>query len=134
MESARFATLADRLKHRFAHTCPVMRRETKACGYHLLTMAHMSNRDRIARAAAEAEAAAAEKAAKKATKKTSGSRPERAAKPVRVKVVWEVRNEAGKAVRTFPYPDKAHAESAVAGLTKSSGRPHVLREARVPME
>jgi hypothetical protein len=94
----------------------------------------MSNRDRISRAAAEAQAAATEKAAKKSTKKTSGSRPARAAKPARVKVVWEVRTEAGKAVRTFPYPDKALAESAVEALTRSSGRPHVLREARVPME
>ena len=104
------------------------------CRYHLPTMGHMSNRDRIARAAAEAEAAAAEKAAKKAAKKKSGSRPERAARSIRMKVVWEVRTEAGKAVRTFPYPDMARAESAVAELTRSSGRPHVLREARVPME
>jgi len=97
-------------------------------------MAHMSNRDRIARAAEEAQAAAAEKAAKKTTKKPTGNRPARATKPVRMKVVWEVRNPAGKAVRTFAYPDKAQAEAAVDALTKSSGNTHVLRDAKVPMD
>jgi hypothetical protein len=94
----------------------------------------MSNRDRIARAAEEAQAAAAEKAAKKSTKKTTGSRPARAAHPVRMKVIWEVRNLAGKAVKTFAYPDKAQAEAAVDALTKSTGQTHVLRDARVPIE
>ncbi len=97
-------------------------------------MRHMSNRDRIARAAAEAQAAAAEKAAKKAAKKSSGARPAQASKSVRMKVIWEVRNEAGKAVRSFSYPDKAHAEAAVVALTKSTGQTHVLRDAKVPME
>ena len=116
------------------HHLQLARLDIEVCGYYLPTMAHMSNRDRIARAAAEAQAAAAEKTANKATKKTTGNRPARAAKSVRVKVVWEVRNDAGKTVKSFSYPDKAGAESAVAALTKSSGRTHVLREARVPME
>ena len=97
-------------------------------------MGHMSNRDRIARAAEEARAAAAEKAAKKAAKNPTGTRPARAAKSVRMKVIWEVRNLNGKAVRTFPYPDKAQAEAAVDALTKSTGQTHVLRDAKVPME
>jgi alkaline phosphatase len=97
-------------------------------------MTHMSNRDRIARAAEEAKAAATEKAAKKATKKSPASRPDRAAKSVRMKVVWEVRNHTGKAVKTFAYPDKALAEAAVDALTKSTGHTHVLRDAKVPME
>jgi hypothetical protein len=51
-----------------------------------------------------------------------------------MKVIWEVRNPAGKAVRTFAYPDKAQAEAAVDALTKSTGNTHVLRDAKVPMD
>ncbi len=106
----------------------------RPCGYHLLTMGHMSNRDRIARAAEEARITAAEKAAKKATKKPTKSRSERAAKSVRMKVVWEVWNVTGTAVRSFPYPDKAQAEAETAALTRSTGRTHLLRATKVPME
>ena len=109
-------------------------KELRSCGYHLLTMAHMSNRDRIARAAEEARIAAAEKAAKKATKKTTGSRSERAPKSVRMKIVWDVCNVTGTAVKSFPYPDKAEAEAATETLTRSTGRTHILRPTKVPME
>jgi len=97
-------------------------------------MGHMSNRDRIARAAEEARITAAEKAAKKATKKTTRSRSERAAKSVRMKIVWDVCNVTGAAVKSFPYPDKAEAEAATEALTRSTGRTHVLRPTKVPME
>ena len=97
-------------------------------------MAHMSNRDRIARAAEEAKAAAEEKAAKKAAKKPTGSRTERAAKSVRMKIVWEIWNVAGKAIQTFPYPEKAAAEAAIESLNRSTGRLHTLRATKVPME
>jgi hypothetical protein len=97
-------------------------------------MAHMSNRDRIARAAEEASLAAAEKAAKKEAKAAGSGRSRRAARPTRMKIVWEVCNGAGTAVQTFPYPDKAAAELATESLTKSTGRIHVLRPSKVPME
>ncbi len=93
----------------------------------------MSNRDRIARAAEEAQLAAAEKASKRATKKESKP-SSRAAKPVRMKVVWEVCNANGKAIKTFPYAEKAAGEAETRGLTKSTGHAHTLRATKVPMD
>ncbi len=97
-------------------------------------MKRMSNRDRIARAAEEARLTEAEKAAKKATKETTSSRSKPAVKPVRMKVIWEVCSGSGKAVKSFPYPDKAEAEAQTKALTKSTGRTHILRATKVPME
>jgi len=95
----------------------------------------MSNRDRIARAAEEARVAAEEKAAKKAAKKPSTPRAPRAAKlPVRMKIVWDVCNTAGTAVKTFAYPDKAVAEAETETLTRSTGKTHILRPSKVPMD
>jgi hypothetical protein len=102
--------------------------------YHLPTMAHMSNRDRIARAAEEARITAQEKAAKKTAKPAKAGRVQRAPKSVRMKVVWEVRNPAGAAVKVFAYPNKAEAEAEADKLSRSSGRTHVLRESKVPMD
>ena len=71
-------------------------------------MARMSNRDRIARAAEEAQLRAAEKAekaAKKPAKKAPASRSGSSAQPARMKIVWDVCDGAGKAVKTFAYPD-----------------------------
>lgn len=100
-------------------------------------MVRMSNRDRIARAAEEAKVAAAEKAekaAKKVTKKPSGGRAPRVVKPVRMKIVWDVCNTTGTAVKSFAYPDKARAEAETETLTRSTGRTHILRPTKVPME
>jgi hypothetical protein len=98
-------------------------------------MGRMSNRERISRLAEEAKLAEAEKVAKKATKPATGIRPKRAAKaPIRMKVVWEVCNGAGKPVRVFSYPDKAAAEAETEALTRSTGGTHVLRPTKVPME
>jgi len=97
-------------------------------------MARMSNRDRIARAAEEAQVAAAEKAAKKAIKKPAGTRAARTKEPVRMKIVWDVCNATGTAVKSFPYPDKAEAEAQTETLTRSTGRTHILRPTKVPME
>lgn len=100
-------------------------------------MARLSNRDRIARAAEEAKAAAAEKAekaAKKTTKKPAAPRAERVAKTTRVKVVWQVCDTNGKVVQTFAYPDKPAAERETEARSRSTGRTHVLRPTKVPME
>ena len=97
-------------------------------------MARMSNRDRIARAAEEARLAEAEKLARKPDKRPAKPASKRAAKDVRLKVVWEVCNGSGKPVKTFAYPDKAAAEAEVQALSKSTGRTHSLRPAKVPME
>src|SRR5262249_11502445 len=92
-------------------------------------MGHMSNRDRIARAAEEAEIAAQEKAAKKKSGGSKGHKPD-----VRMKVIWEVCDPAGRAVRSFPYADKARAEAELQARTRSSGVTHILRPAKVPMD
>jgi hypothetical protein len=97
-------------------------------------MAHMSNRDRIARAAEEARINAAEKLAKKDAKKPTRVRSPRVAKVVRMKVIWEVCDVTGAAVRSFPYPDKAQAEAETEARTRSTGRNHTLRPTKVPME
>ncbi len=94
----------------------------------------MSNRDRIARAAEEARIAAEEKAAKKAAGSPRKARTSSKAKPARMKVVWEVCTATGKPVKTFAYPDKAAAEAETQALIKSTGRTHVLRSTKVPME
>jgi len=94
----------------------------------------MSNRERIARAAEEAQAAAAEKAAKQAAKALAGPKAKRPPKaPARMKLVWEVCGANGKVVKTFAYPDKAAAEAELARFAKSPGS-HVLRSSKVPME
>ncbi len=100
-------------------------------------MGHMSNKERISRAAEEARLTAAqktEKAEKKTAKAPAGPRPKRVVRPVRMKIIWEVCNGAGTAVKAFPYPDKAAAEEATAALTKSTGRTHILRATKIPME
>ena len=100
-------------------------------------MARMSNRDRIARAAEEARLAEAEKLARKAATKPAkaAKRPSKPrAKEVRMKIVWVVCNDHGKAVKTFAYPDKAAATSEAQRLSSSTGRPHELRATKVPMD
>ena len=94
----------------------------------------MSNRDRIARAAAEAQATVAAKSAKKPAKGHAGSGSKRAPDAVRMKIVWEVHGSTGKPVKTFPYVEKAQAEAETLRLTRSTGRAHVLQATKVPME
>ena len=90
----------------------------------------MSNREQIARAAEEARVEESRKAVKKPPKPRSKT----PAKDVRMKIVWEVCNAAGTAVQTFSYPERTAAESATLELTKTSGRPHMLRATKVPMD
>jgi hypothetical protein len=95
----------------------------------------MSKRDRTPRAADEARPVAAEKVA---AEKKSGAAPKLRPKPAiksgRVKVVWEVCSGTGKVVKTYPYPDKSAAEAQIRALTKSTGRAHLLRATKVPMD
>jgi hypothetical protein len=51
-----------------------------------------------------------------------------------MKVIWEVCDGTGKAVKSFPYPDKALAEAETEARTRSTGRTHILRPTKVPME
>jgi hypothetical protein len=98
-------------------------------------MARSSNRDRIARAAEEARLGEVEKAAKRAEKKkTAAPRPKRVPVPVRMKIVWDVVSSTGAKVKTFAYPDKELAEASAESLSRSTGRAHVMRASKVPME
>ena len=105
-------------------------------------MGHMSNRERIARAAEEARLTASEKTEKppkKVAKATAGigstpTRSKRVVKPVRMKIIWEVCNGNGKVLETFTYPEKGAAQAATDALIRSTGSTHVLRPTKVPMD
>jgi len=93
----------------------------------------MSNRDRIAHAAAEARAAAEEKLAKKKAAGAAKGRAKPPSKDVRMKIVWSVYNASGKPVQSFPYAEKAAAQMAATRLSSSTGHPHEVRATKVPM-
>jgi len=93
-------------------------------------MNRVPRRGRIVRAAGKTRLAQAEKI----TKEPPRSRSKPPVIAVRVKVVWEVCSGTGKIVKTFAYPDKAAAEAQTKALTWSSGRAHMLRATKVPME
>jgi hypothetical protein len=100
-------------------------------------MRHMSNREKIGRAAAEARAADEEKVEKKKAAESAPKSPAKKRKKVtsgRMKLVWGIHNSSGRAVKTFEYADKASAEKETARLTRSSGKPHELRATRQPMD
>jgi hypothetical protein len=98
------------------------------------TMNRVSSRGHVVRAAKEARIVPPDSAAKKSVEPTSRNRPKRVATPVRMKVVWEVCGGTGSTIKTFPYPDKAAAEAQTKALTRSTGRAHMLRATKVPME
>lgn len=102
---------------------------------------HSSNRDRIERMAQEAEvtrkekekeaAAAADKKpapAKKTTRKTA------AKTPGRIKVVWQVCDQAGRTVKTYPYPEEQAARSEAEKLTEDTGKTHFVTRGEEPLE
>ena len=96
-----------------------------------------SNRERIARRAAEAKISAEEKtAAKKTVKKKAGtvrSRRKKADPAKRMKFVWKVFNDNFKEVACFPYPEKEAADAKAAQLTKKTGKEHFVNSIKVPM-
>ena len=86
------------------------------------------------RASEESRPTKAERSGTKTQKETASNRSKPAAKLARVKIVWEVCGGTGTTVKTFPYPDKAAAEAKTRALTRSTGRVHMLRATKVPME
>jgi len=110
----------------------------------------MSNRDRIQRMAQEAEATKREKAekAKAPGKAKAKAKAKKKAKPGatrkatgrakaakgRMKIVWAVCVPAGKALKIFPYREKAEAQAEADRLTAKKGTLHVVRSERQPME
>src|SRR5688500_15501455 len=101
---------------------------------------HMSSRERIERMAAEKAAAMREKEEAKRTKAANPAPPRarsggrKPAAPKRMKVVWGVGEHGQPVVRTFPYPQKPAAEAEAARLSSQTGRVHVVRPEKVPME
>jgi len=76
-------------------------------------------------------------AAKKPAKPKAPAKPRsRAAKVVRMKVVWAVYSNSHSLVEEFPYPQKAEAEALLAKITadKKSGGPFFLQPLKKPME
>ena len=110
--------------------------------------ARMSNRDRIARLAAEKAAGDKEKEVAKTTKKTKATKKPRstsakttkasrasAAKPAMgMKLVWVVCDNTGGVVKAFPYPERKAADTEAARLTTSKGKTHFVKTDKVPME
>ena len=102
--------------------------------------ARASNKDRIAKLAAEKAAGVKEKAAKK-KKKAAAPKKKRVAKKKaaaasggRMKVVWGVCDQAGNLVKSYPYPDRDKADAEAARLSESKNKPHFVRSEKVPME
>jgi hypothetical protein len=100
----------------------------------------MSNKDRIAKLAAEKAAEKAEKAAKKkttkkkkaTTRKTTRSAATKSAG--RMKVVWVVCDQAGGPVKTFAFNEEKQARAEAAKLTGDKGKTHFVKRDKVPME
>ena len=86
----------------------------------------LSNRERIARAALEAEAAAKQKASsrKASSKKFTG----------RTRVVWLLCDPSGRSVRTYLYPEEQKARADAEKLTAETGKTHFVSRGEVPFE
>ena len=102
----------------------------------------MSNKDRIAKMAAEKAAEKKEKAAKKkatakkktATKKKTTKKASATKSAGRMKVVWVVCDQAGGPVKTFPFPEEKQARAEADRLTSDKGKTHFVKRDKVPME
>lgn len=104
----------------------------------------MSNRDRIAKMAAEKAAEKKSKVAKKAKAKKAKAKK----KPVRktkakagaarssgrMRLVWVVCDHTGNGVKSFDYPERDKADAEAAKRTESKGKPHFVKSEKVPME
>ncbi len=90
---------------------------------------HMSNAERIARAAAEADARSKEGAAKRAAKPAAPRKPRAPPPPKRLKIVWAVGVPGEEPGRTFPYAQRAEADAEATRVGKGA----VVRPLKVPM-
>lgn len=102
----------------------------------------MTNRDRIARMAAEKAAEKKEKDTKRKAPKTAGAKPKPRSRAAAAaskavgsrKLVWVVCDHTGTPVKTYPYPERGTADQEAARLTTSKGKQHFVRNEKVPME
>lgn len=99
----------------------------------------MSNKDRIARLAAEKAAGRKEKAEKKkarvanpraTTRKTLAAKASTGPR----RLVWLVCDQAGNPVKTYPYPARAEADAEAARLSETKSKLHFVKSDKVPME
>jgi len=109
--------------------------------------ARMSNKDRIAKLAAEAAAGkkakkkvAKKKTAKKKTAKKKAVRKTTARKKAatksagRLKLVWVVCDHSGSGVKTFAFNEQAVAVKEAKRLTEDKGKTHFVKKDKVPLE
>jgi hypothetical protein len=96
----------------------------------------MSNKDRIARAALEAEATAKQKTTKKTTaKKTTGTKKTTTKKTAgRIRVVWLLCDQSGSTVRTYAYPREQEVRAEAERLTTKTGKTHFVTRGEVPFD
>jgi len=101
----------------------------------------MSNKDRIAKLAAEADATKKAKATKKkAAKKKKVAKKKtvrkKAAKKAagRLKLVWVVCDHSGSGVKTFAFNEQKVAEKEAKRLTEDKGKTHFVKKDKVPLE
>ena len=73
---------------------------------------------------------------KKTTKRKTAKRKSRAKEAVEPpkKLVWTVRNQAGRVVATFEYHDKQAADSKAEALSKDGKTPHFVQRDRLVIE
>jgi hypothetical protein len=100
----------------------------------------MSNKDRIARVAAEKKAGAAEKATKKkvakkkVVKKKTTRRKAASKRAVRMRRVYIVCDHAGNPVKIYAFNQEDVATKEAARLTTSKGKQHWVSTGREPMD
>jgi hypothetical protein len=102
----------------------------------------MSNKDRIAKKAAEAAAEEKEKVtkkkvAKKAKKKTTRKKAAKKATTKsagRLKLVWVVCDHSGSGVKTFEFNEEKVARKEAKRLTEDKGKTHFVKKEKIPME
>jgi hypothetical protein len=70
---------------------------------------------------------------KKADKTTTAKPRSRAAKNVRLRVVWGVFNNSNQCVQTFEYPKRKQAEDHAAKLTAEKKSTHFVQPVKEPM-
>jgi len=102
--------------------------------------ARSSNKERIARAAAEAEAGKKAKTAKKkvakkkAAKKTTARKKAATKSAGRLKLVWVVCDHSGSGVKEFAFNEEALARKEAKRLTEDKGKVHFVKKEKVPLE
>ena len=95
----------------------------------------MSNRDRIARAAAEAAATRKQQQSepkKAAAKKAAPKKASKKAAPARTRIVWAVCDHSGSTVLTFPYAQEQEARAEAERRSGEAGKPFFVKQSEVP--